>query len=250
MLFTPNSQDKNNAGNESLASESHFGTANDSLNTSSDISMFKVMGSTLLTSYDLCHHATPSESPSSPNKRLYSTKEMQSFDFCLIADRKHLMHAIDIDFRTEIMFTLPSLTGFLNIADCNSNWNRRWCSLDEFSLKFWNYPQDFNAMVRQMKFPILISSVIHVLLSYLQKPPISIMLLSDCACENTIVVASREVCAKPRSFVIDISEAHDRANEERRIQRYFISTDTAAELTLWLNEINRVIRFLRDWHIG
>lgn len=78
-------------------------------------------------------------------------KSKKSVDFSMVVDRNHLSHVIEVDFQTEIVFHASSLTGFLNIADCNLNWNRRWCSLDEFHMKFWNYPQDFNVMVCSKK---------------------------------------------------------------------------------------------------
>lgn len=139
-------QDKRPHGENSEAADSILYTTaiQDSNSSDSDISMFKIMGSTVLTSYDLCHRATLSQSTA--KNHLFSTKEVRPFEFTMMTDRNHLMHAIDIDFRTDINFIVARVTGFVNIADCNSNWNRRWCSIDEFFLNFWNYPQD-SAMV-------------------------------------------------------------------------------------------------------
>lgn len=145
-------QGKSHTSRPNVSNSQLFTTANttiDSLDGSSDVSMFKLLGSTILTSFDLCNQAKLIDYMNSSNahRHTYSTNELKAFDFSVIVDRNHLMHKIDVGFHTDITFMASSLTGFLNIGDCNSNWNRRWCSLDGFVLKFWNYPQDFSVMV-------------------------------------------------------------------------------------------------------
>lgn len=119
------------------------------LRTNSDISRFKLLGSTVLSSVDLyssqrqiCRETDVAKS----NKFIISMKESKAFDL-VNENHDHLTSNIKIDFQSEVVFMASSLTGFLNIADCNSNWNRRWCSLEGFYMNFWNYPQDFNTMV-------------------------------------------------------------------------------------------------------
>lgn len=120
--------------------------------------MFKILGSTILTSYDLCHQATLQADAQPDKQQLFSTQDSRQFEFSMIADRNHLLQSIEIDFRTDIRFTVPSITGFLNIADCNSNWNRRWCSLDQFSMQFWNYPQDSSMVCTRCVFQLFSST--------------------------------------------------------------------------------------------
>ncbi|CAH1111301.1 unnamed protein product [Psylliodes chrysocephalus] len=127
----------------------------------------------------------------------------------------------EFDMRIETSFQLTNrLPGFLTIGVDNDKncltWNRRWCILDGFLLKYWNYPSD------EASEPL---GEIDVRLTAAEK----------------IVPADRTVCARPRTLALPVSDA------DGGVKKYFLSADTQSDLLMWESELNFVVQSLMIW---
>lgn len=101
----------------------------------------------------------------------------------------------------------------------------RWCKLEGILLKFWNYPQDTGSSVE----------------------PIETIDLSRCE-QDQVDEADRTLCPRPRTIVIKINDPTSFAMDKSRL--YFLVTDNKLELRLWMKELNKVLRFIKDWNIN
>ncbi|CAG9834514.1 unnamed protein product [Diabrotica balteata] len=109
------------------------------------------------------------------------------------------------------------LNGFLTLAIDRGviNWNRRWCVLEGFVLKYWNYPSEESS------------------------EPIDIVDIRYCTVEH-VALADRSTCARSRTLLLPIKYPNG-------LKMYFLSADSQAELELWENDINFVVRSLLLW---
>lgn len=108
-------------------------------------------------------------------------------------------------------------SGFLTIgeeATGNYTWNRKWCVLEGTIIKYWNYPIDEEF-----------------------KAPIGVLDLKK-STTTTIKLAQRNICAKPRTFLIEFD-----AN------KFYFSADTSEDLKVWLNILDEITICLNGWNL-
>lgn len=90
-----------------------------------------------------------------------------------------LRGTIDLDLFCKLHISVTH-AGFLTHGDeagGSAVWNRRWCVLEGYILKFWNYPQE-----QELKSPLLVIDLTHCV-------------------SNEIMMVDRSLCAKPRTLM-------------------------------------------------
>ncbi|KAJ8941352.1 hypothetical protein NQ314_010415 [Rhamnusium bicolor] len=113
------------------------------------------------------------------------------------------------------------MSGFLTIGLDNEHgctiWNTRWCVLEGYNFRYWNYPSEETTT-----------------------SPLGSVDLSNCV-EQLICPADRSLCARPRTLMLPIR--HDQS-----IKKYLLSTDEFSDMKLWEKELNYVVCVLRIWN--
>lgn len=84
----------------------------------------------------------------------------------------------------------------------------------------------------------------------MQESPILTLDLEKCNHRSSTLLVDREICAKPRTFKLDIvNAANADTYQHRRIQSYFISAESQLDLELWLSEIQKRFQIIENWNI-
>ncbi|XP_034235675.1 anillin-like [Thrips palmi] len=130
------------------------------------------------------------------------------------------------------------LSGFLTILEKvglrSHAWQRRWCHLSDLRLHFWNYPADQD-----------------------EKVPIDIIDLRCCSSEK-VEVAPRHLCARSRTVMLEttrLSSPYDmnstimECNSDTTVVRYFLSFDSAKEMSEWVSVLNQVLSSIKEWNL-
>lgn len=77
----------------------------------------------------------------------------------------------------------------------------------------------------------------------LQTPPLSIDLVK---CTNELI----ELEPTSDKFTVDIfNEENGGQTDKNRIKRFWISARNQNDLILWLTDLNRILKFIKDWNI-
>lgn len=166
----------------------------------------------------------------------------------------NLLGSISMSIKSEVIFINSDISGFLTVGETRNgsiDWNRRWCKVNGFVLEFWNYPQEC-----QEKLPTLQID------------------LTKCI-NDEVEQADRTACSRPRTFRLDVfgkgtsscsssgissykdtdshQHQHNAGNQQAHscdnTKNYLLSVDTPNELKMWLNELNRIVKFLKEWKI-
>ncbi|XP_062542415.1 uncharacterized protein LOC134210379 [Armigeres subalbatus] len=176
----------------------------------------------------------------------------------------NLLGGIGMSIKSEVHFLNSDISGFLTVGDIRKgsiDWSRKWCKVNGFVLEFWNYPQEC-----QEKLPTLQID------------------LTKCISEQ-VKLAEREICSRPRTLHVQVfakgitscsssgissykdsdsnqnsdqqsqqhqqhsPESPSQSQQSEHIKNYLLSVDTPSELKMWLNELNRVVKFLKEWKI-
>lgn len=156
-----------------------------------------------------------------------------------------------IGYQEQLQFSDSKANGFLNIADSQQKWDRLWCRIDGFSMKFWKRPQDTVSQLMETH-GILFVCVITICIENFQEPPLLILDLDRCNHRNKTLIVDREMCSKPCTFKLDIIQMPldiDRSEQNRHIQSYFISAENQLDLELWLSEIQKIFAIINSWNI-
>ncbi|KAF4529605.1 hypothetical protein B566_EDAN017928 [Ephemera danica] len=125
--------------------------------------------------------------------------------------------------------------GFLTMFDDISGygaWHRRWCVLNGSRLSYWKYPDDEK-----------------------KKAPIGYLDLRN-SCTKEVGSVSRDVCARPNTFLLETRRAPHPDDEESlvvipgeqyTIVRHLLSADTREERVQWCVELNHALSSMRAW---
>ncbi|XP_021695189.1 anillin-like [Aedes aegypti] len=216
-----------------------------------------------------CHHS-PYYSASSNFQQM--VRKQGDHNIYLVEDFKYLqldstvynsnlLGGIGMSFKSEVLFMNSDISGFLTVGDIRNeriDWSRKWCKVNGFVLEFWNYPQEC-----QEKLPTLQID------------------LTKCISEQ-VNLADRAICSRPRTLQVEViakginscsssgissykdSDSHrntdqqqsqqpprspSQSHQSEQTRNYLLSVDTPNELKMWLNELNRVVKFLKEWKI-
>lgn len=152
------------------------------------------------------------------------------FKFTQIPLCSSLLSEVNFNIQSSVNLDVQC-SGFLNIGfksgGC-ATWTRRWCSLSDSQLNYWNYPHEAN-----------------------ECKPLGFFDLSCCV-TSYVTLADREICPRPRTLLLEIAKfpennENNLLTQTHLIERYFLSTDTLEELKLWEKKINAIVIALRNW---
>lgn len=138
-----------------------------------------------------------------------------------------LSDVVSVDMNVKVTIT-EEIDGFLTIGTESGGlitWNRRWCSLKEAKLRYWNYPYEMD-----------------------NKAPLEVIDLNSCV-NAAVGTAERSVCARPRTLLLLLefeSKDKNKMNDVLVVKR-FLSTDKLKEKKDWESKLNSVISTLYSW---
>ncbi|CAH1116717.1 unnamed protein product [Phaedon cochleariae] len=123
--------------------------------------------------------------------------------------------------KMDYKFSLATrVGGFLTVGTENGNvcttWNRRWCVLESYILKYWNYPSE-----------------------EVSSPLGSIDL--RCCLVQSISPANRSICARSKTLFMPVQHGTD-------VKKYLLCADSAADMNIWEKELNFVLQSLMIWN--
>ncbi|XP_052873714.1 uncharacterized protein LOC128279034 [Anopheles cruzii] len=195
------------------------------------------------------------------NQNVFLVEDFKYLALDSMAYTSNMSGTIGMSVSSEVRFEGSDVHGFLDVGekvDDRINWNRRWCKINGFTLEFWNYPQESN-----------------------EKRPIQCIDLVRCVNER-IELADRSICSRARTMKVDIFAAHSAPGAatscnssgigsyrstggtnpstgtgvassidqgRSNVTCYLLAVDSHTELRRWMNELNRVAKFLKEWKI-
>ncbi|XP_058065934.1 uncharacterized protein LOC131215559 [Anopheles bellator] len=195
------------------------------------------------------------------NQNVFLVEDFKYLALDSMAYTSNMSGTIGMSVNSEVRFEGSDVHGFLDVGekvDDSINWNRRWCKINRFTLEFWNYPQESN-----------------------EKQPIQCIDLVRCV-NDRIELADRSICSRARTMKVDIFAAHSAAGAaascnssgigsyrstggtnpstgtgvassidqgRSNVTCYLLAVDSHSELRRWMNELNRVAKFLKEWKI-
>lgn len=213
-----------------------------------------------MTSSNLSRRRLPSFTYQSPRKLVksangdyvYTSHGLISSSIVLCGQSNKLFDSLKIGYQEQLQFTNSKVNGFLYIADSQQKWERLWCRIDGFSMKFWKCPQDTVRIKLMKKFIDNVCNNKQFIFAFLQEPPLLMLDLDRCNHRNKTLIVDREICPKPYTFKLDIIQMPldiDRSEQNRHIQSYFISAENQLDLKLWLSEIQKIFAIIQTWNI-
>ncbi|XP_052898638.1 uncharacterized protein LOC128305295 [Anopheles moucheti] len=194
-----------------------------------------------------------------------------------MAYTSNMVGTIGMSVRSEVRFNGSDISGFLDVGekvDGNEGitWSRRWCQMNGFMLEFWNYPQEC-----QEKQPILYIDLVKCINERIELADRSIcsrprtvrveifssrVAAAGASCNSSGIGSFRSSgrptspssveepasCSADRGHLRPISPG-DGGRTLNNVTCYLLAADTQGDLKGWLNELNRVVKFLKEWKI-
>nr|XP_029732525.1 anillin [Aedes albopictus] len=181
----------------------------------------------------------------------------------------NLLGGIGMSFKSEVLFANSDISGFLTVGDIRNeriDWGRKWCKVNGFVLEFWNYPQEC-----QEKLPTL-----QIDLTKCIGEEVKLAERAICSRPRTlqveVIAKGINSCSSSGISSYKDSDSHNQNSDQQpsssqgqsqqqpphspsqsqqseHTRNYLLSVDTPNELKMWLNELNRVVKFLKEWKI-
>ncbi|XP_050094840.1 serine/arginine repetitive matrix protein 2 isoform X2 [Anopheles aquasalis] len=187
------------------------------------------------------------------NHNVFLVEDFKYLAFDSMAYSSNMTGTIGMSISSEVRFESSDVSGFLDVGSKVNeriSWNRRWCKMNGFTMEFWNYPQECH-----------------------EKQPILYIDLVRCVNER-IELADRSICSRTRTMKIDISTSKaagsgmscsssgigsyrstggtsttSPSSDRSNLTYHLLAADSQTELNRWMNELNRVVKFLKEWKI-
>uniref|UniRef100_A0A182WLD0 PH domain-containing protein n=1 Tax=Anopheles minimus TaxID=112268 RepID=A0A182WLD0_9DIPT len=194
-----------------------------------------------------------------------------------MAYTSNMVGTIGMNVRSEVRFEGSDMRGFLDVGekvDGNEGitWNRRWCQMNGFMLEFWNYPQEC-----QEKQPILYIDLVKCINERIDLAERTIcsrprtvrveifssrIAAAGASCNSSGIGSLRSSgrttspssvgelagCSSGQSHLRPISPG-DGGRNHNNVTCYLLAADSQSDLKGWMNELNRVVKFLKEWKI-
>uniref|UniRef100_A0A182QLG0 PH domain-containing protein n=1 Tax=Anopheles farauti TaxID=69004 RepID=A0A182QLG0_9DIPT len=202
-----------------------------------------------------------------------------------MAYTSNMIGTIGMSVRSEVRFQGADVSGFLDVGekgDDGITWSRRWCKMNGFMLEFWNYPQEC-----QEKQPVLYIDLVKCINERIELADRTIC--SRPRTFKVEIFSSRSANAAPggascnssgigsfhstggrttspisvggelngdtarsdeRGLLLPMAPSgSERGRRQHNITCYLLAADTQSEVRCWLAELNRVVKFLKEWKI-
>uniref|UniRef100_A0A8W7P5D9 PH domain-containing protein n=1 Tax=Anopheles coluzzii TaxID=1518534 RepID=A0A8W7P5D9_ANOCL len=214
---------------------------------------------------------------------LFIAEEFKYLTLDSMAYTSNMVGTIGMSVRSEVRFDGSDIAGFLDVgekvegSDESITWNRRWCKMNGFMLEFWNYPQEC-----QEKQPILYIDLVKCINERIQLADRTICSRprtlkveifasrvaagAGASCNSSGIGSFRSTTGRTTSPSCSAGD-QDRdgllrplsPGEQQRgggggstqshnnVICYLLAADTQSDLKSWLVELNRVVKFLKEW---
>lgn len=64
---------------------------------------------------------------------------------------------------------------------------------------------------------------------------------------DAIQLADKRTCSMPKTFILEMYNSDNGVNII--METYYITTESNTDLIKWLTELNRILKFIKDWNI-
>nr|XP_049461331.1 uncharacterized protein LOC120947391 isoform X2 [Anopheles coluzzii] len=214
---------------------------------------------------------------------LFIAEEFKYLTLDSMAYTSNMVGTIGMSVRSEVRFDGSDMAGFLDVgekvegSDESITWSRRWCKLNGFMLEFWNYPQEC-----QEKQPVLYIDLVKCINERIQLADRTICSRprtlkveifasrvaagAGASCNSSGIGSFRSTTGRTTSPSCSAGD-QDRdgllrplsPGEQQRgggggttqshnnVICYLLAADTQSDLKSWLGELNRVVKFLKEW---
>uniref|UniRef100_A0A182JVQ9 PH domain-containing protein n=1 Tax=Anopheles christyi TaxID=43041 RepID=A0A182JVQ9_9DIPT len=280
-LLTANGTEGEDVPEEDKHFDATYATARTSHNTHMS-SMLEVVDGELLavgnSYYSTNRHFQPVVCRQDDQSVMFMAEEFKHLTLDSMAYTSNMVGTIGMSFRSEVRFDGSDMSGFLDIGEKveeGISWNRRWCKMNGFMLEFWNYPQEC-----QEKQPILyidlvkcINERIHLADRSICSRPrtFKVEIFSSrvaagagASCNSSGIGSYRSTgrttspisAGEPagsgeqdRGEPLRPLSPGERVRSHNNVTCYLLAADTQSDLKSWLSELNRVVKFLKEWKI-
>ncbi|XP_049293948.1 uncharacterized protein LOC125769319 isoform X3 [Anopheles funestus] len=191
-----------------------------------------------------------------------------------MAYTSNMVGKIGMNVRSEVRFECSDMSGFLDVGekvdgDEGITWSRRWCQMNGFVLEFWNYPQEC-----QEKQPILYIDLVKCINESIELADRSIcsrprtvrveifssrVAAVGVSCNSSGIgsfrssgrTTSPSSVGEPTGCGSDLRpiSPNDGGRCHNNVTSFLLAADTQSDLKGWLSELNRVVKFLKEWKI-
>uniref|UniRef100_A0A182PW30 PH domain-containing protein n=1 Tax=Anopheles epiroticus TaxID=199890 RepID=A0A182PW30_9DIPT len=214
---------------------------------------------------------------------LFIAEEFKYLTLDSMAYTSNMVGTIGMSVRSEVRFDGAEMSGFLDVGEKvegteGITWNRRWCKMNGFMLEFWNYPQEC-----QEKQPILYIDLVKCINERIQladraicsRPrTLKVEIFSSrvaagtgASCNSSGIGSFRSTgrttspssaggehhaangSSHDRELLRPLSPGEQRGRGHNNVTCYLLAADTQSDLKGWLCELNRVVKFLKEWKI-
>lgn len=227
--------------------------------------------------YSTTGHFQPTIYQQDDQSVIFKAEDFKYLTLDSMAYTSNMVGTIGMNVRSEVRFESSDMRGFLDVGekvDGNEGitWNRRWCQMNGFMLEFWNYPQEC-----QEKQPILYIDLVKCINERVELAERSIcsrprtfrveifssrIAAAGASCNSSGIGSLRSSgrttspssvgelagCSSGQSHLRPISPG-DGGRNHNNVTCYLLAADSQSDLKGWMNELNRVVKFLKEWKI-
>lgn len=180
-----------------------------------------------------------------PKTHVYISYNTKTLNLKINDQFTNMTGTLRTEFICEVNLNDSGLTGFISLAEENSPMQERWCRLIGCTMEFWNNDIDcLNRKVKPCCCKHLVAALLLTIKTFPFQSPILSVDLIKCTNELFVLIDGK--------FAVDIfnEEVLDQQTAvKNRINRYWISAHNRIDLTLWLTDLNRILKFIKDWNI-
>lgn len=88
--------------------------------------------------------------------------------------------------------------------------------------------------------------------NYVRQDPLLSLDLTKCT-TDAIQLADKRTCSIPKTFVLEMykdNQVRSTGNTgQMALETHYIAAECNTELIKWLTELNRILKFVKDWNI-
>ncbi|XP_039449775.1 uncharacterized protein LOC120428758 isoform X2 [Culex pipiens pallens] len=209
---------------------------------------------------------------------VYLVEDFKYLPLDSMAYSSNLLGSLGMSIKSEIVFVDSDMSGFLTVGENGRNgrtdWNRRWCRVNGFVMEFWNYPQECQEKLPTLQIDLakcLDDEVTPADRATCSRPRtfrLDVFVKGTGSCSSSGIGSYKDSDSAHQQQQhhqahngSDSGHSHDLHQQQKEQQQqqnqqvcdntknYLLSADTNNELKAWLNELNRVVKFLKEWKI-
>lgn len=65
---------------------------------------------------------------------------------------------------------------------------------------------------------------------------------------DAIQLADKRTCSMPKTFILEMYNS-DSSSTNNDMETFYLTTESNTDLIKWLTELNRILKFIKDWNI-